>query len=168
MSTKNTTTKTTEAIDIVKDISAKLEQSKVEREAMVLQLQTQRQTLVGQLEEVEKLLTDLGHPVVKTPPTPTVTPMEGKKRGPRTGNSLTIAQGVEKLLMDNKEGLSRPQITRKMIEDLGWTVEEGEEALAKFSGNVYTGGINKLQKEKKIVATGQRPNTIYKHASYVK
>lgn len=148
-----------------------VKEAKYKRSETLETLRTTRQYHLDQVEEISKLLEELGEPLQAAAPVANGKPAkaakpEGASKGTRGSNQYTIQEAVEELLKKKayKAGLGRVDITGKVISEMGYKTETTG---VDFANSAYTGGINKLVKDKKVYAIGKRPNTVYRHVSHM-
>ncbi len=174
----------------LEELRSKAQRYRAEEEEIVAGLLSRKQIALSEIEEIDGLLAEMGKPQEKTVPTataapakpgarPGITPVSGGKgavKGARGDNEWTAQTGVEELcLRAGAKGLTRPDITAKMITDLNYKSknlpDEGmptAEQMEAFSDSIYTGGINKAVKDGTIIAVGKRGSTHYVHKDHHK
>lgn len=141
-----------ESIDTIRKVISNAVQA---RQEAISSLQEQRKYHQDQIDEIDKILYDLGQVKIKK---------SNQGRGPRGNNTVTISDGVEQLLRKYSCGLSRNEIVALMQSEIKYESSSTEED---FNNTVYCAGINKLVREKRVVAIGKqlrsgRMETVYK------
>lgn len=124
-------------------------------------LESQREYHQGKIDDIDKALEDIRSKfgVSVAPQKKARNPSVGRGTGTRSGNQYTITEAVKEVLRRNPRPLSRPEITSKILEELGYKTASSS---SDFANSVYTGGINKLVKDGEVEVVGQRPNTKYR------
>jgi len=153
------------AIQTAATLAESVNALKATREGTLEKLRNAREFHTTQITEIDTLLAELGFPVKVEESAAAVT-APTRRGAPRAGRETTIAGAVEQLLLKHKGGLSRADLTGKMASEMGYEIGDAPDAAKKFANNVYTGGVNKLVTEGKVITVGQRPNTIYKHVNH--
>lgn len=168
---------------------------KAEEEALLDDLKTQHQKALENVEalkeaqaaalekaleevqSVEALLSEMGHPI-NEPALPSMRSGTAGDRvkGARGDNAYTTQTGVEELCRRYPKGLSRGDLTGKLISELSYKSKSipedpakiNAESLKDFSNSVYSGGISKAMKDGTIFPVGDRGNTVYVHKDHYK